>query len=207
MEDYVQSLIPPRERKVEQLEAYAKKHRIPIMDVVSMDSLLHILKFIQPDRILEIGTAIGYSAIRMAQTIPNAKVVTIERDKEHYEQALSNVEMLHLSDRINVKYGDAFEVAEMLESEPAFDVLFIDAAKAQYRRFFELFSPFVKRGGVIFSDNVLFRGLVGENENISNRLQAMANKMHDYNKWLFAHEQYDTTIIPVGDGIAISIKK
>src|SRR5690606_22365768 len=103
VEMYLTSLIPPRIREIEQIEEYAKEHHVPIMDLVGMESLLQQLKIIQPKRVLEIGTAIGYSAIRMAQALPDAKIVTIERDKERYEEALSNIAKLNVVDQIDVK--------------------------------------------------------------------------------------------------------
>ncbi|MFC0561872.1 O-methyltransferase [Halalkalibacter alkalisediminis] len=206
VETYLKSLAPVRCEQVEMIEAYAKEHQVPIMDLVGMESLLQLLKLHQPKRILEIGTAIGYSAIRMAQALPDVEILTIERDRARYEEAIKNIKALNLMDRIEVKYGDALDLAQILESAPLFDVLFIDAAKGQYQRFFDLYGRFVKTGGVIYSDNVLFRGLVAD-ENIDNkRLRKIAEKINGYNQWLINHEGYDTRILPVGDGLAVSIK-
>ncbi|TWI56305.1 O-methyltransferase [Halalkalibacter nanhaiisediminis] len=207
VEDYLKSLIPARSKEVEQIEAYAKEHEVPIMDLVGMESLLHQLKLINSKRILEIGAAIGYSSIRMAQALPEASIITIERDQERYDQALINISTVNLSNQIEVKFGDALDLVQILESEPLFDVLFIDAAKGQYQRFFEMYGQFVKKGGVIFSDNVLFRGLVAEEDIDNKRLRNLASKIQRYNKWLMEHPDYETRILPVGDGLAVSIKK
>ncbi|WP_017728594.1 O-methyltransferase [Halalkalibacterium ligniniphilum] len=207
IETYLKELVPSRGEKIEKIEAYAEKHGVPIMDLVGMESLLQILKVRQPDRILEIGTAIGYSAIRMATTISHAMIVTIERDKERYEQAVKNVSELGLTNRITIHYGDALEVSEKLEQDPLFDVLFIDAAKGQYQRFFSIYGQRVKPGGMILSDNILFRGYVAEEEIEHKRHRQLAEKMKHYNRWLMEHPDYDTRMLPVGDGLAISIKK
>lgn len=207
VEAYLTSLVPTRGEKVEAIEGFAAEHHVPIMDLVGMESLLQQLKLIKPKRILEIGTAIGYSSIRMAQTLPGASIITIERDQERYDQALSNIAAVNLSNQIEVKFGDALDLVQILESEPLFDVLFIDAAKGQYQRFFDRYGQFVKKDGVIFSDNVLFRGLVAQEDIDNKRLRSIASKIKSYNKWLMDHSDYETRILPVGDGLAISIKK
>lgn len=207
VENYLKSLVPKRTPLVTEMEAYAKEHQVPIMDLVGMESLLWQLKLIQPERILEVGAAIGYSAIRMAQELPNTTIVTIERDEVRYKEAVANIEKNELSNRIEVRFGDALDLAQILESEPLFDVLFIDAAKGQYQRFLDLYGKMVKPNGVVFSDNVLFRGLVAEDEIEEKRLRSIARKLRTYNEWLMQHPDYDTRILPVGDGLAISIKK
>lgn len=206
LDSYLKELIPSRKAEVEQIEAYAAEHEIPIMELVGMECFLQQLKLIKPQRILEIGAAIGYSAIRMAEAT-GATVVTIERDQVRYEQAIENIQKLNLANRIHVHFGDALELSQRLESDPLYDVLFIDAAKGQYQRFFDLYSPFVKKGGVIFSDNVLFRGFVAEEDIDNKRLQKLAQKIKRYNQWLMSHPGYETMILPVGDGLAVSIKK
>lgn len=206
LEAYVKSLVPSRDPLIEEIERKAEEDHVPIMDLISMEALLQQLKLIKPKRILEIGAAVGYSAIRMSQAT-GAKVVTVERDELRYEQAIENIKKARLEDKIEVHFEDALHFVEKLESSTYFDVLFIDAAKGQYQRFFELFEPFVKTGGVIFSDNVLFRGLVAEGEIESKRLRKLTEKIKAYNIWLMEHPRYDTRIVPIGDGLAISIKR
>jgi predicted O-methyltransferase YrrM len=207
VEQYLKSLAPARCEQVEKMEAYARENQVPIMDLVGMESLLQMLKLHNPRRILEIGTAIGYSAIRMAQTLPEVKIITIERDQPRFEEAIKNVKRMDLSNRIDVRFGDALDLVLTLESEPLFDVLFIDAAKGQYQRFFDLYGKFVKSGGIIYSDNVLFRGLVADDYIENKRLRNLAKKIDGYNQWLMSLEGYETRILPVGDGLAISLKR
>src|SRR5699024_8202038 len=107
VESYLKSLIPPRCEEIEKMEAIARDEQIPIMDLIGMESLLQQLKLVRPNRILEIGTAIGYSAIRMAQAVPNATITTIERDRARYDEAIKNINQLQLSERIEVIFGDA----------------------------------------------------------------------------------------------------
>ncbi|MGO4887375.1 O-methyltransferase [Anaerobacillus sp. MEB173] len=206
---YLETLISERDPLLQEMEQYAKTHNVPIMELVGIECMLQLLRIVQPKRILEIGTAIGYSAIRMANAVPNAEIITIERDKERYEKALEYITKANLLERITVIYGDALECIEKINEMKAFEVLFIDAAKGQYERFFELYGPLVKSQGAIISDNVLFRGLVAQETSSieKKRLQSMVTKLKHYNQWLIGHPDYRTTIFPVGDGMALSIKK
>jgi len=204
---YIESLIRDREPALKEMELYAKEHGVPIMELVGIETMLHLLRLLKPKAILEIGTAIGYSAIRMAKELPHAKIVTIERDRSRYEIALENIKKVNLEKQITVIYGDALEVEAEVQEYGPYDCLFIDAAKGQYRRFFEIYSSHLSANGVVFSDNVLFKGFVA-NDNVDNkRHQTMVNKIKAYNEWLMTHPDFDTMILTVGDGIAISSKR
>ncbi|WP_102345470.1 O-methyltransferase [Bacillus sp. Marseille-P3661] len=207
--NYIESLIPAREEEITKIENYAKEHGVPIMELVGIEAMLQLLRLQQPKTILEIGTAIGYSAIRMARALPNSNVISIERDQHRYEKAIENINNLNLQNQIKVYFGDALQLAEQVEMDGPYDCLFIDAAKGQYRRFFELYSPMMTQNGAIYSDNILFRGHVA-NENIvldNKRHRAIIDKIKAYNQWLMTHKDYETVILTVGDGIAISRKR
>ncbi|MCX8002274.1 MAG: O-methyltransferase [Anoxybacillus mongoliensis] len=205
---YMESLLPKKEEAIVAMEQYARDHGIPIMDALGIETMLHILKLVQPKRILEIGTAIGYSAIRMAKALPNAKIVTIERDEERYKQALSYVSQTNTNGQMTLLFGDALDMSDEVKKHAPFDVLFIDAAKGQYRRFFELYEPLLSEQGIIITDNVLFKGLVATNEPIEQkRIRQLVKKIQAYNEWLMTHPHYETIIIPIGDGMAISRKR
>ncbi|MTH52520.1 methyltransferase domain-containing protein [Bacillus mangrovi] len=202
-------MIPGRSASIEEMETYAREHGVPIMEPAGMEVLLQFLRIHAPKRILEIGAAIGYSAIRMAEAVPQAAVVTIERDQDRYSEAVKRIEHHGLSGRISVHFGDALELADAVSKEGPYDALFIDAAKGQYQRFFELYEPMLSEDGIIITDNILFKGLVAEEqENIeSKRIRTLVRKIAGYNSWLMEHEGYDTCMIPAGDGIAVSKKK
>lgn len=117
------------------MEEYATENHVPIMDATWNGIYAAILRLIGPKSILELGTAIGYSSIRMMQAIPNSRIVTVERNRERYEKALEYIERSPVTDRISVIYGDALETGEQVKEHGTFDVIFIDAAKGQYRRF------------------------------------------------------------------------
>jgi predicted O-methyltransferase YrrM len=205
--DYLENLLPKRDEIVEEMEHYAKENNVPIMELVGIETMLQILRISQPKQILEIGTAIGYSAIRMAKALPKTTIITIERDQERYEKALENIKRTGTSSQIKVIFGDALEVASEIKDLGEFGCIFIDAAKGQYRHFFDIYEKCLSKDGLIVTDNVLFKGLVAEEEIDSKRVRSLVTKIRAYNEWLLAHPDYQTTILPVGDGIAISKKR
>ncbi|WP_010196087.1 O-methyltransferase [Bacillus sp. m3-13] len=206
---YLNTLTPQRNELVSNMEKLAEVENVPIMDLVGMETLLQLLRLSAPKRILEIGAAIGYSAIRMAQALPEATIVTIERDEHRYLQAKSHIEQAGLQDRIHLIFGDALEVLDQVEKEAPFDFIFVDAAKGQYERFFTMYETLLNEMGIIITDNVLFRGMVAEDHEWiePKRIRNLVKKIDRYNRWLMEHPDYITTILPVGDGIAISKKR
>ncbi|WP_099158605.1 O-methyltransferase [Virgibacillus ndiopensis] len=206
-QNYLTKLLPPQEDWVTDLERQAKEERVPIMDPLGMNYLMQLIKMTKPKTILEIGTAIGYSALRMLEAHPNAQIVTIERDERRYNQALENIQRQSKQNHIHVIYGDALEKSQEIKDRGSFDMMFIDAAKGQYQRFFELYSQLVPRGGIIVSDNVLFKGYVADSSKDHPRHSKIGQKVRNYNEWLVRHPEFSTTIVPIGDGVAISIKK
>jgi predicted O-methyltransferase YrrM len=204
---YIEKLIPKRSEQFTEIEQYAYENDVPIMELVGIESLLQLLRMQQPKKILEIGTAIGYSALRMAEALPDCKIVSIERDEERYKLAEKNVAKLQKEEQVFLIQGDALELEAEVEQNGPFDVLFIDAAKSQYRKFFDIYTKMLTKESVIFTDNVLFHGLVAS-ENIESRnVRQLVRKINNYNQWLMNHPDYDTVILPVGDGIAISKKR
>ena len=188
-----------------EMEEYAKEHNVPIIE---KESIAFIIKFIKANNIkdiLEIGSAIGYSAILMASVNEDVKLTTIERDEVRYMECLKNVKKCNLQDRINVVYQDALEVNL---SGVAYDLIFIDAAKGQYTKFFEKYKYFLKPGGVIISDNLKFHGHVGNRNNIANRnLKQLVGKIENYIDFLKDNEEFETKFYDVGDVLSVSIKK
>ncbi|WP_062234252.1 O-methyltransferase [Fictibacillus sp. FJAT-27399] len=208
VQDYIEELIPDRDPRIVEIEEYAKEHSVPIMELVGIEALLQHLRIIQPKKILEVGTAIGYSAIRMAEAVPDASIVTIEKDPERYELAVANIKELGFTDRITVLLGDANELAAEAEKHAPFDVVFIDAAKGQYQRFFENYGRQLRPKGIMISDNILFKGYVADDSEVgTRRLASLVRKIRSYNEFLMNNEEYTTAILPVGDGLAISMKK
>nr|WP_228463261.1 O-methyltransferase [Listeria seeligeri] len=177
------------------------------MEPDSLHCLLQILDIQKPKRILELGTAIGYSALKMADKLPNTEIVTVERDEERYNKAIHNIERYGAADRIKVLLTDAIEGAEGILAYGPFDAIFIDAAKAQYEKFFHIYTDSLAPDGVIYSDNVLFKGLALDMSPEKQRKLRVARKMRNFNDFLVTHSDFETTTIPLGDGLSISKRK
>lgn len=187
------------------LKKYAEENNIPIMLDDGLSFLINYIKNNNIKNILEIGTAIGYSTIMMALTDENIRVTSIERDEKRYLEAVKNIKKFNLEDRITLIYNDAFEVT--LNDE--FDLIFIDAAKAQNIKFFEKFEINLRRQGTIITDNLNFHGMVDkeESEITSRNVRGIVRKTKAYINYLKENTKYQTTFYNVGDGISISIKK
>src|SRR5699024_3465818 len=206
---YLEQLIPKSNDFMCSLEQYASEHRVPIMEKEGIHFLSQLIRLQQPDTILELGTAIAYSALRMHEAAPNAHITTLERNDEMVAIARKNVQLAEKEHAIKIMHADAFDALEQLTNEKKqFDFIFIDAAKGQYKKFFTLVEPLLADKGIIVCDNVLFKGYVVDTTQTDNkRLQKLAKKIDTFNQWLMANESYQTSLIPIGDGITISMKK
>ncbi|MBU1144903.1 MAG: O-methyltransferase [Firmicutes bacterium] len=181
------------------------QEQIPIMTEEGIHFLIQLIQIGKINRVLEIGTAIGYSAIAISRHT-SATVVTIEKDKRMEIRANKNIEESNLKDKINVIFADALDIE--IQSLDKVDLIFIDAAKAQYIKFFEKYEPILLDKGVIISDNLLFRGQVEDTSSIISRnRKQLVRKIQKYNTWLLENQNFNTYIYEIGDGIAVSIKK
>ena len=154
--------------------------------------------------ILEIGTAIGYSAILMASVGEDIEVTTIERDEKRYIRAVANVNECNLDKRIEVVFQDALE-ANL--SGRSYDVIFIDAAKAQNIKFFEKFSHYLSPNGIIITDNMNFHGLTMVNrEDLSKNVNGIIRKIEEYKDFLKENQEFTTKFYDIGDGLSISYR-
>lgn len=189
-----------------EMEEYAKEKNIPIME---KDGIAFLMKFIKANNVksvLEIGSAIGYSAILMASSSPEVKVTTIERDETNYMECLKNVKKCSFEQKVNVVFQDALELN--LAEGTQFDLIFIDAAKGQYTNFFEKYKYFLAPGGAIITDNLKFHGYVGKSDTIeSKNLRQLVTKIENYVEFLKSNEEFDTHFYDIGDGLSVSVRK
>lgn len=186
------------------LEEYAEKNNIPIMQKDGIEFLLKHIEENNIKNILEIGSAIGYSAIRMALINKDIKITTIERDKERYDLAVENISNFNLNDQIKIILSDAFEV----ELKDKYDLIFIDAAKSQYIKFFEKFKNNLSDSGVIVSDNLNFHGLRKVDEQtLSRNVRGLVRKLNKYVEFLENNQEFNTDFYNLGDGVSISKRK
>lgn len=192
------------EELIKEMEEYALTNDIPIMQKEGIEFFRQLIVKDNVTSILELGTAIGYSAIQLARINENIEVVSIERDKERYVLAVENVKRAQLENQITLILGDALEV----KIEDCFDCIFIDAAKAQYIKFFERYEHNLSHTGVIVSDNLKFHGLVDDMSKIKTRnLRALVRKIKQYNEFLQTNDHFSSVFYETGDGIALSYRR
>lgn len=187
----------------------ALANHVPILQDVSLEAIKMILRIARPDKILEIGTAVGYSAIQFVKCLEDVKkdvkVKTIEIKEESYNIALKNIEKMGLKSNIEVINADAREyLINIDEKKEQFDIVFIDAAKGQYLVFLENAIRLVKNGGIIIADNVLFKGMVLSDYN-EHKNRTAVNRLRNYLKIINEDKRLKSTLLEIGDGIAVSI--
>lgn len=189
-----------------EMEHYAKENNVPIIE---KESIAFIMKYIKANNItnvLEIGSAIGYSTILMASSTQDVKVTTIERDENRYMECLKNVKKAGLDKKINVVYQDALELN--LSEDLRYDLIFIDAAKGQYTKFFEKYKNFLNPNGTIITDNIKFHGYVGESSKLDKgNLKSLVEKIENYIEFLKSNTEFDTKFYDIGDGLSVSTWK
>ncbi len=190
---------------LKEIEEYAKKEKVPIIQKQSLKYIIDYIKLKNVKNVLEIGTAIGYSSIGMALSDPNLKITTIERDEKRYLEAIKNIKKLNLENRITLVFNDALQV----NLSDKYDLIFIDAAKAQNINFFNSFEKNLNKNGTIITDNIFFHGYtyMDPDKIESRNIRAIARKIRQYITFLEEKEEYKTVIRKIGDGISITRRK
>ena len=189
---------------IRELEEYAKDNHIPIMLKEGIEFLCNYIKENNINTVLEIGSAIGYSSIMMCLNNKNLKVTTIEKNIDMYDEALKNINKFNMNDRITIINSDALNV----NISDKYDLIFIDAAKSQYIKFFEKFEKNLNSNGVILTDNLSFHGLVENPQLTNNRnTKQLVKKIQKYIDYLKNNNKYDTKFYSIGDGISVSKRK
>lgn len=191
-----------------ELETDAINRNIPIMQREGLEFMINIFKVNNCCNCLEIGSAIGYSAMMLVSNISDFRVETIELNDERYLEALKNISDNGLDQQIIIHHGDAldFELDKLVLKK--YDCLFIDAAKAQYQKFFEKYMPLITDNGICIVDNLDFHGMIFDIEKIKNRnTKQLVKKIKRFKDWIFNNEQYDVEYHQVGDGICVIRKR
>ena len=188
--------------ELEKIKKKALEDKVPIIMDDTLEVVAKILTEIKPNKILEIGTAVGYSAICFSEYLQeNGKIDTIERDTERVKEARENIKKAEVEDKINIYEGDAVEILPTLNDE--YDVVFIDAAKGKYPFFLNQALRMIRQGGVIIADNVLYKGYVMCDYNKHKQRTAVRN-LREYIAEITNNDKLETKILEVGDGLAIS---
>ncbi len=176
---------------------------IPVADDETLQFLLLTLTAVQPKRILEIGTAVGLSGVAMLKACPLARLTTVELEEDRYLQAKKNFADFHLTDRVNAYLGDAGEILAMMDGE--FDFVFLDGPKAQYEKYLFDLKRLMKKGAILFSDDVLLFGWVSGEEETPQKRRSIVEKIKSYLEVLTADKDFITSVLNVGDGVALSV--
>lgn len=199
---YIRSLIPERNAYFQKLEAYADEFHVPIIQPEVAQFMQTLVLLHKPKRILEIGTAIGYSASIMAEYMTEGEIVSIEIRESTHALALENVADFQTKVKFDFRLGDALDVLPQIEGK--FDLIFIDASKGHYLEFLELCMGKLNPGGLIVSDNILYKGMIANQELVERRKKTIVKRMRNYLTELNALEDLHTSILPIGDGVALS---
>ena len=206
IEGYIRGLIPERVGKIKELEDFAKKNCVPIAQKETIKFLEFMVNMKKPLRILELGTAIGYSTVLMYEAAGTEPyITTIERNEEMVKYAEVNIREFGLEDKIKVEVGDCLEVLERLDE--TYDLIFMDAGKGHYNHFLPHCLRLLKDDGIIIADNVLFRGMVATDELVKRRKITIVKRMRKYLEIVSTDENLVTSVIPIGDGIAITKRR
>ena len=187
---------------LDEIEKFGRENKIPILLDDSLEYITNMLDKIKPFRLLEIGTAIGFSAISFSKYLADGgRIDTIEIESLRVEQALENIEKVGVQDKIRVLEGDALDILPYLTEE--YDVIFIDAAKGKYNEFFEHAMRLCKKGGYIIADNVLYKGMVQSDYN-KHKQRTAVNKLRLFIDSVLKNENLDAKLLDIGDGLIIA---
>lgn len=205
VQEYIRASLAPSEGILEGMEDYARENRVPIIQPEVSRLLEVLIKGFKSKRILEVGTAIGYSAIVMAKAAGDGcKVVSVEIDRDMVERARCNIKAAGLENAVEVIEGDALAVLGQLDGP--FDLVFLDGAKGHYGEMLGTIMDLLTPGGALVCDNVLFRGMVASDSLVKRRKITIVKRMRRFLENITRHPLLDTAIVPIGDGVSVSVK-
>jgi predicted O-methyltransferase YrrM len=203
-EKYLQSFLSTNDELIKEIELFAEKNKIPILNKHSIAFLEQIVIMIKPKRVLEIGTAIGYSSIRIARLLARqSSLHTIEKSKENISIAKENIAKAKLQNKIKIFEGDALRILPQLNKK--YDLVFLDSDKEDYKILFDYSMLLLKKGGVIFVDNLLWHGYVASKK-VPAKYKNSTKHIKEFNRIFMIQPSLHSVILPVGDGIGIGVK-
>lgn len=189
-----------------EMEIYAEENHVPIIRAAARDVFLQAVKEAAPRRILEIGTAIGYSALLMADALPELEsITTLELSEDRAALAQGYIDRSPYREKIDILTGDAGKMLNSLEEK--YDLVFIDAAKGQYPDYWRKIQPLLADRATVLADNVLFRGYVLGTEPVPRRFRTIAKRLQEYLVLVEETTGFSTEILPDGDGLAVSRRR
>lgn len=206
---YIDSLDQELPEFLRELEKKSLKEYVPIIKKPTQSLLRFLIKSHQPQKILEVGTAVGFSSILMSQYLKeNGHITTIEKMEERVKQAKENRKLAQKESQITILEGDAAEIlANLRKNGESYDMIFMDAAKGQYLNFLPDIFALLRTGGLLISDNVLQDGDIVESRYaVTRRNRTIHFRMREYLYTLTHSEDFDTVVLPIGDGVTVSTK-
>jgi predicted O-methyltransferase YrrM len=198
---YLDALLPPRDPLLAEMEEHAAAHDVPISDPEVGRLLTVLARARSARRILEVGTAIGYGAVCMARGAPEAEVLTLEADPQMAAVARGFFARAGLGERLEVREGRALDLLHGLQGP--FDLVYLDAAKREYRRYLDAVLPLLPVGGLLVADNLLWKGRVAEP---GEERDEDADALRTFNGYLMIHPQLAAVVLPLGDGVGLAAK-
>lgn len=208
-QDYIEKFLyenlKSKEEFLENLEKEAIENHVPIVTPEVAQFLRFFVSLKKPKKILEVGTAVGYSGITMVKSYPEIeKFTTIELREDTGKKATENFKKAGISEKVDLIIGDGQEVLKNLDD--SFDLIFIDAAKGHYKEYFDMCLNLLSPNGVIVCDNVLYKGMVATDELVERRKKTIVKRLREFIKYVMHLENFESTLIPMGDGLLVSVR-
>ena len=205
IEDYLRSLYKTKSDLLSELREYAEENHVPIIEEECEEFYNFLINTTKPKKILELGTAIGYSAISFSMNESVERLVTVEINEDMVKIAKENIKKSGLEDKMEIVHSDAYEY--LVESSDTFDFIFIDAAKGQYEKYFDEAIKLLNRDGIIVCDNVLFRGMIANQELVKRRKITIVKRLRKFLKDIKDDDRFYSSIVPIGDGALLIRRK
>lgn len=205
--EYLREKMTHNDELLHELERYAEENSVPIVEPETARFLSVMCRMKRPKKILEVGCAIGYSSILMANaTEDDCKIVTLECSEEMVNTARDNIKKAGYSEKISVIEADAKDYLSYIDDDEVFDIIFLDGPKAHYIYMLDECVRLLKKGGIIISDNVLYKGMTADDNHVVRRKITIVKRLRKYIDMLMEHPELETSLLPLGDGVTISVK-
>lgn len=205
--EYLREKTTHNNELLHELEQYAAQNSVPIVEPETARFLSVMTQIKKPKKILEVGCAIGYSAILMASSLDSdGEIITLEYNADMVKTARANIEKAGYTKNITVKEADAKEYLSCIKEDESFDMIFLDGPKAHYIYMLDECVRLLKKGGILISDNVLYKGMTPDDNHVIRRKITIVKRLRKYIDALMAHDKLNTSILPLGDGVTVSVK-
>lgn len=203
IQNYIQSLIKNKDENLEKFRRICIENHRPIIQKEVAQLIKVLLNTVKPKKILEVGTNVGFSSIFMCKALDNnVDILSIEIDKDIYEEALNNIKNFECDNNIRLINDDANHALDYI-NESGFDMAFIDASKGHYEEFFDKILKILSPDGIIICDNVLYQGMIANDELVEKRKKTIVKRMRSFLQYISSDDRFEASIIPIGDGIAL----